>query len=132
MIGVGPKGKGGGPPEIPFGPGPGKAPSAAEEEAAESPEEEAAEYPSFSIPEGLDLSDLKPGDEKQMLCTVRKTDEGNAEIISVDGVDLVGGEVEAAGEGEGLPPAVPGTPPPPGAGLTPAGIRGRAMGAGLM
>ena len=75
------------------------------------PEEEGAEgaYPEFSIPEGLDLSDLEPGEEKQVLCVIGKTSDGSACIKQVDGIDL-------AGEGQGMygpPPAAPVPPPPP-------------------
>ena len=69
------------------------------------PEEGEAEgaYPEFSIPEGLDLSDMEPGEEKEVLCLIGKTSDGTACIKQVDGVDL-------AGEGQGMygpPPAAP-------------------------
>lgn len=108
----------------------------AEEEAAETPEEEATEteYPDFQVPEGLDLSDMKSGDEKEVLATIRKTDDG-AELVSVEGVDLAGkpapGAEEAEGEGalaNEAPPAES-APPPSGGGV---GVRARAVGAGLM
>lgn len=109
----------------------GYAEGSPEEEAAETPEEEAAEYPSFAIPEGLDLSDMEPGDEKEVLAMIRKDDEGNATITRIEGVDLAGGPPEALAEealaGQEAPAA-----PSPQTGMPPAAIRSRAMGAGLM
>lgn len=117
------KPKGGGPPE-----------GSDEEEAAESPEEEAAEtqYPEFDVPEGLDLSDMKTGDEKEVLATIRKTDSG-ACLVKVDGVDLESGESSPPAE-EAAPDESAGIPPPPGPpGAGPgAAVAQRAMGAGLM
>lgn len=131
-------GKPGGPPE-PEGQAPEE--GSAEEEAAESPEEEAAEpseYPEFDVPEGLDLSDMKVGDEKEVLAVIRKTEDG-ACVVSVEGIDLSGapspgaeeptGEEAAANE---APPAES-APPPSGGGVgAGADVRARAMGAGLM
>jgi hypothetical protein len=102
-------------------------------------------YPEFTIPAGLDLSDMEPGEEKQVLCLIGKTADDTACIKQVDGVDL-------AGEGQGMygpPPAAPvPSPPPPGlmgppppgmlAGGPPMGpppggpIRGRAAARGLI
>ena len=112
--------------------------SAPEAEGEEFPEEEEAEgaYPEFSIPAGLDLSDLEPGEEKEVLCVIRKTSDSEACIRQVDGIDL-------AGEGQGMsgpPPAAP-VPPPPPPGMPmgppmpmgPGGpVRNRAAAAGLM
>ena len=77
-----------------------------------APEEEGegeGAYPEFTIPAGLDLSDLEPGEEKEVLCILGKTADDTACIKQVDGVDL-------AGEGLGMygpPPAAPVPPPPP-------------------
>jgi hypothetical protein len=75
-----------------------------------APEEETeGAYPEFTIPAGLDLSDLEPGEEKEVLCIIGKTADDTACIKQVDGVDL-------AGEGVGMygpPPAAPVPPPPP-------------------
>jgi hypothetical protein len=102
---------------------------APEEEAAETPEYEASEYPEFEIPEGLDLSDLEEDDEKQVLAVVRKKSETSACIVSVDGVDLAGGEAEEAP----APPVEAPPMPPSGMGGPPgAGIAQRAMRGGLM
>lgn len=117
-----------------------------EEPAAEEYSE--GSYPEFTIPEGLDLSDLEDGDEKEVLCVIRKTSETEACIKQVDGVDLAGEGVGMAGP----PPAAPVPPPPPAGGVPPPGmplgpggppvagpaagpgmpVRRRAMGAGLM
>ena len=108
------------------------------EEGLVPPEETEGAYPEFTIPEGLDLSDIEPGEEKQVMATIGKTSEGMACIKSMDGVDL-------AGLSEGMygpPPAAP-LPPPPGppmgVGMPPMGpggpsapVRTRARGAGLM
>jgi hypothetical protein len=96
------------------------------EEGDEAPEEseetgeEGGEgaYPEFSIPAGLDLSDLEPGEEKEVVAVISKTSDGSACIKQVDGIDL-------AGEGQGMygpPPAAP-VPPPPPAGGMPMGPR---------
>ena len=116
-----------------------------EEESQEPAPEEEAEgaYPEFSIPEGLDLSDLEPGEEKEVLCVISKTSDTEACIRQVDGIDLAG-----AGQGmSGPPPAEPVPPPPPAGGgmlgppgmppggmpLGPGGpVRRRAAAAGLM
>lgn len=105
----------------------------ADEEAAapEALEEEVAEYPSFAIPEGLDLSDMEPGDEKEVLAMIRKDDEGNATITRIEGVDLAGGPSEALAE-EGFAEEEAPAAPSPQTGMPPAAIRSRAMGAGLM
>jgi hypothetical protein len=131
-------GKPGGPPDEGGAPAPEE--GSAEEEAAESPEEEAAEteYPEFDVPEGLDLSDMEAGDEKEVLAVIRKTETG-ACIVSVEGIDLSGkpspggeepsGEEAAANE---APPAES-APPPSGGGVgAGAAVRARAQGAGLM
>jgi hypothetical protein len=112
------------------------------------PDEEESEgaYPEFTIPAGLDLSDMEPGEEREVLCIIGKTADDTACIKQVDGVDL-------AGEGQGMygpPPAAPVPPPPPPgmmgpppaamlAGGPPMGppppggpIRGRAAALGLM
>ena len=117
-----------------------------EEEGEGLPPEEEAEagegaYPEFSIPEGLDLSDLEPGEEKEVLCLIGKTSDGSACIKQVDGIDL-------AGEGQGMygPPPAPPVPPAPPAGGPPLGgmplegmpmppgapVRAAARGRGLM
>jgi hypothetical protein len=90
---------------------------------AEAPAE--PEYPEFDIPEGLDLSDMEDGDEKEVLAVVRKKSDGTACVVSVDGVNLTGAEEVA--------PELP-TEAPPGEAMPPApvDIRSRAMGAGLM
>lgn len=105
-----------------------------EEEATESPEEEASEYPEFTIPEGLDLSDLGEGDQKEVLCVIKKNSDDTACIVSVDGVALAGGETAPPEEEEAPPEEMPAGPPPAAmpAGPAGAGIRSRAMGAGLM
>jgi hypothetical protein len=77
------------------------------------PEEEEYQegsYPEFTIPEGLDLSDLDKGEEKQVLCVVRKMSETEACFTQVDGVDLAGTPTGGMG---GPPPAMPPPPPPP-------------------
>ncbi len=113
----------------------------------ETPGEEEAEgsYPEFSIPDGLDVSDLKPGEEKEVLCTIRKTSETEACITQVDGIDLAG----AGGGMTGPPPQQAGGPPPPEmlaammggggpppppgmGGPPPNPVRSRAAAAGLM
>ena len=86
---------------------------------AEEEESEGGAYPEFSIPEGLDLSDIEPGEEKEVLCLISKTSDGSACIKQVDGVDLAGlgqgmyGPPPAEPLPEELPPG-PGGPPPPG------------------
>jgi hypothetical protein len=96
-------------------------------------------YPEFTIPEGLDLSDMEPGEEREVLCVIGKTADDTACIKQVDGVDL-------AGEGQGMygPPPAASVPPPPPAAMLAAGgppmgppppggpIRGRAAALGLM
>jgi hypothetical protein len=93
-----------------------------EEGAEPAPEEEAegeaeGAYPEFTIPEGLDLSDIEPGEEKEVMCLIGKTSEGQACIKQVDGVDLAGSGVGMYGP----PPAPPagGPPPPPPGGMPP-------------
>jgi len=117
---------------------------------AEAPGEgyDEGSYPEFTIPEGLDLSDLADGDEKEVLCVIRKTSDTEACIKQVDGVDLAGEGIGKTGPPPALPvppalpaggmPLGPGGPPiggPPVMG-PPAGpgmpVRRRAMGAGLM
>ena len=90
-------------------------------EAELAPEEEESEgaYPEFTIPEGLDLSDIEPGEEKQVLCVIGKTADDTACIKQVDGVDLGGAGVGMYGP----PPAAPAGGPPPG-GLPPPGLGG--------
>jgi hypothetical protein len=117
-----------------------------EEDLAEAPEEGGdyeGSYPEFTIPEGLDLSDLKPGEEKEVLCVVRKKDDGTACFTQVDGVDLAGTPLGMGGPPPALPPPSPmGGPPPP---MPPGGpmmmgpppgppnpIRDRAAARGLM
>lgn len=120
-----------------------------EEESAESPPEEESEastegaYPEFTVPEGLDLSDLEPGEEKQVLCTISKTSDTEACIKQVDGVDLAGQGTGMYGPPPALPPGGP-PPPPPGGGMPmpmgapmgPGGpaapVRRRAAASGLM
>ena len=99
-----------------------------EEEAPEEETPETYEYPEFTIPEGLDLSDLEAGDEKEVLSVVRKMSEDTACIVSVEGVDLTG-EAAAPPPEETLPP-----PPPPAGGLAAGAgaVRNRAAAAGLL
>ena len=115
----------------------------AENAGEEPPPEEESEgaYPEFTIPAGLDLADMEPGEEKQVLCLISKTGDDTACIKQVDGVDL-------AGEGQGMygpPPAAPVPPPPmgppppgmlaggPAMGPPPGGpVRSRAAARGLM
>lgn len=55
--------------------------------------EEDASYIEFPIPEGLDLSGLEEGGEKEVVALIRK--KGNtACLISVDGVELASSGVE--------------------------------------
>jgi hypothetical protein len=113
-----------------------------EEDLAEAPEEggDYAEgsYPEFTVPEGLDLSDLEPGEEKEVLCVIRKKSETEACFTQVDGVDLAGTPTGGMG---GPPPAMPPPPPPMGPGgpplpMGPPGpgspVRDRAAAMGLM
>ena len=103
----------------------------AEDEYAEDegeallPEEDiaAATEVTMPIPAGLDLSDIEPGDTKELLTVIRKNDDETMSIIKVEGVDIGGGAPEAPSE---APPGESMPPPPMG------GIGERAMGAGLM
>jgi hypothetical protein len=45
-------------------------------------------YPSFTIPEELDLSDLRDGETKEVLAVVRKEPGSKGCIVSLDGVTL--------------------------------------------
>ena len=110
---------------------PGEPPEAPESEGEEQAE---GSYPEFDIPEGLDLSDLNPGEEKQVLCVIKKTSDSEACITQVDGIDLAG-----AGGGMTGPPPMPAAPPAPPPGMMmppppgPGGpVRARAAAAGLM
>ena len=103
-----------------------------EDEYAES---EAA-YPEFDIPAELDFSDMEEGDEKEVVAVIRKKGEATACIVSVDGVDLAGGELpveeELPTEAPPAPPAPPMGPPPAPMGPPGAAIGQRAMRGGLM
>ena len=104
------------------------------EAEAPAPEEEDYEegsYPEFTIPEGLDLSDLKPGEEKDVLCVVQKKDDGTACFTQVDGVDLAGTPAGMGGPPPMPPPPMggPGGPPPMG---PPNPVRDPARAMGLM
>jgi hypothetical protein len=79
-------------------------------------------YPEFTIPEGLDLADLNPGEEKEVLCVIQKKDDGTACFTQVDGVDLAGTPLGMGGP----PPAMPPPPPPP-PGAMPMGPGGPPM-----
>lgn len=61
---------------------------------------EDSEYPEFDIPEALNLSDLRDGEEREVLAVVKKKDDGTACIVSVDGVKLGKEEVEEEVEEE--------------------------------
>lgn len=127
----------------PKGPPPGGPPEGSEEEEAlESPEEEAAEpdarqveegeYPEFDIPDGLDLGDMKEGDEKEVLATIRMTGEGTACVTKIEGIDLAGGggpPTEAEMPNQATPPMPMG---PPAGGPPGGGIAQRAAASGLM
>jgi hypothetical protein len=88
-----------------------------------------ADYPEFEIPEGVDVSDMEEGDEKEVLATIRKKEGTTACITKIEGVDIAGG-----GEAEAPPfaEAPPGESMPPPAAGPPTDIRSRAMNAGLM
>jgi hypothetical protein len=96
-------------------------------------------YPEFTVPEGLDLDDLGPGEEKEVLCVIRKKDDGTACFTQVDGVDLAGTPTGMGGPPPAPPPMPmgpgPGGPPPP-PGMMPPGppnpVRAAAARAGLM
>lgn len=47
-----------------------------------------SDYPEFSIPADLDLSGLKDGETKEMLAVIKKTSDGKACVVSIDGVKL--------------------------------------------
>ena len=132
---------------------PGEPPEAPESEGEEEAE---GSYPEFDIPKGLDLGDLKPGEEKEVLCVIKKTSDTEACITQVDGIELSGqgggmtGPPPAAPPAEGPPappPAAlaamlgggggpPGMPPaimpPPGPEPPGGAVRARAVRAGLM
>jgi hypothetical protein len=113
-----------------------------EEDLGEAPEEggdyeKGGSYPEFTIPEGLDLGDLEPGEEKEVLCVVRKKDDGTACFTQVDGVDLAGTPLGMGGPPPAMPPPMPmgpgGPPPPPGMPPGPPNpVRDRAAAMGLM
>jgi hypothetical protein len=112
----------------------------AEGEAPEEPESKEEEDTEGScheldIPEGLDLSDLNPGEEKEVLCVIRKVSDTEACFKQVDGIDLAGAATGGmAGPPPAAPPAPPGMPPggpggpPPGA--PPPELLAAMMGAG--
>jgi hypothetical protein len=84
------------------------------------PEEEAeGAYPEFTIPEGLDLSDIEPGEEKEVMCLIGKTADDTACIKQVDGVDLGGAGVGMYGPPPAPPAGGPPPPPPGGGGMPP-------------
>ena len=43
---------------------------------------------SFSAPEGMDVADMKAGDEKEVLAKVRYDGSGGFELVSVDGYPI--------------------------------------------
>jgi hypothetical protein len=106
-------------------------------------EYEEGAYPEFTIPEGLDLTDLEPGEEKDVLCRIRMKDDGTACITQVDSVDPAGTPTGMGGPPPAMPPPPmpmpmgpggPGGPPPP-PGLPPGPpnpVRDRAAAMGLM
>ena len=56
-----------------------------------------SEYPEFPIPEGMDLADLKEGDEKEVVAKVKKKGDSLC-LVSVDGVALGKDEEETESE----------------------------------
>lgn len=93
----------------------------------ETADEEAAEYPTFQVPSGLDLSEMQPGEEKEVMASIRINDDGTATITKIEGVDLAGGPEE-----EAEPLLEEEAPPPAQGGISPDAIRSRAMSGGLM
>ena len=51
----------------------------------------------FTAPEGMDVSEMKEGDEKEILAMVRYDGDGQFKLVSVDGYPL--GESEEMPEG---------------------------------
>lgn len=45
-------------------------------------------YPEFPAPEGLDVSDLEDGAEKEVLAKIKLKPDGNICIVSVEGIPL--------------------------------------------
>lgn len=45
-------------------------------------------YIEFSVPDGLDLSGIEEGEEKEILAVIRKKSEDTACLISVDGIEV--------------------------------------------
>jgi hypothetical protein len=48
----------------------------------------------FTAPEGMDVSELKEGEEKEILAMVRYNGDGEFTLVSVDGFPLGAGEEE--------------------------------------
>lgn len=88
----------------------------------------------FKVPEGVDLADLKDGEEREVVATIRKKPDGMACLVSLEGVPLEGyeeEETEEVDEEEEIPEASDEAPSDNMA-AAPAGIGGRARSAGLM
>lgn len=62
------------------------------------PENEGSEYPEFDLPDGVDLTDLEDGEEKEVVAVVRKKGDGRACVVSINGISL--GEPEEMDEEE--------------------------------
>lgn len=49
----------------------------------------------FDTPRGLDLTDIKDGEEKEIVAVIRKEEDGKACLVSVNGIKLNEDEPEA-------------------------------------
>jgi hypothetical protein len=116
-----------------MGPPPDDTGALPEEDTGVPPEPDYAaaeeEYPEFEVPEGVDLSDMGTGDEKEVLATIRMKEGGMACITKIEGVDIASGAPELPPEAP--PEEMPAAPIGGGGGLPPD-IGARARGAGLM
>jgi hypothetical protein len=79
---------------------------------------------SFDVPEGIDLSDIKDGQEKEVVAVIRKEEGGaRAILVSINGIALA----EESPEEEVIEEEVEETPEE-----KPMSIRDRAASVGLM
>ena len=54
---------------------------------ADKPEKDSAE-PTFTLPKGVDFTDVKEGDEKEVTAVLRKEGDGKVCILKINGVPL--------------------------------------------
>jgi len=55
---------------------------------------ESSEEVMFKAPEGMDVSEMKKGDEKEILAKVKYYGEGEFELVSIDGYPIGSSEEE--------------------------------------